>query len=96
MAIHDLIRKLLGMNELSNKEATKIVKVCPNCLSTKIGTVKGFVSDWLTPTIYFCENCKYQGPIALEISYEQLTEFMESHKDGRELKIEIEGRYVQE
>jgi len=42
------------------------IKVCPRCRSKKIRLSSSFDS-WLTPAIYVCENCGYEGTVIMEL-----------------------------
>ncbi|MFX0174468.1 MAG: hypothetical protein ACFE9L_21530 [Candidatus Hodarchaeota archaeon] len=51
-----------------------VIKVCPICLSPSLEVQPSFLT-FLTPTIYYCRQCNYNGPILAEIEkkeYEKL------------------------
>jgi hypothetical protein len=47
-----------------------VVKVCPICLRKSIEIQPNFLT-FLTPTIYHCRQCDYNGPILAEIEREE-------------------------
>ncbi len=66
------------MNSLENlrwlfkglKRRNSVLKLCPRCRSHKI-TLSSHFDIWLTPERYVCEDCKYIGPVVMEIGEER-------------------------
>ena len=42
------------------------IKVCPRCGSNGI-RLSNNLGFWLTPAVYICEKCGYEGPIVMEL-----------------------------
>ncbi len=47
------------------------IKLCPKCKQPKLKSAIN-VSGWLAPDMYECMNCKYIGPLFIEIEPEEL------------------------
>ena len=56
--IHEVLKTL------KHRKPTRIY--CPRCASPKI-TLSSSLDLWLTPKKYICENCRYIGPIVMEL-----------------------------
>lgn len=52
-----------GRNVMTSKK----IRVCPRCGSQRIHAAKSAVSGWLVPDTYYCDDCKYSGPVYVEI-----------------------------
>lgn len=70
------------------KEKEEYYPVCPNCLSPNLKIVQEFTSGWLTTPRYYCPNCKYSGPLVLEIDIKLLE--TKSLKELRQMFLEEE------
>ncbi len=46
---------------------SKKIRVCPRCGSQRIHATKSAVSGWLVPATYYCDDCKYSGPVYVEV-----------------------------
>jgi predicted RNA-binding Zn-ribbon protein involved in translation (DUF1610 family) len=53
---------------IKHKKATAIY--CPKCCSPDI-KLSSSLDYWLTPKVYLCEKCGYNGPIVLELEKEE-------------------------
>jgi len=52
------------------------IKLCPKCKKPQLKNATN-VSGWLAPSLYECLNCKYIGPLFIEVDsneYERMQE----------------------
>lgn len=54
------------------------VKACPICLSLLIKGVPNPFLGLISPPVYYCEECHYQGPIYVEIDISDYQEYLDS------------------
>jgi len=55
------------------KHTNPTPKLCPRCGNPRLKPSSRF-DGWLFPQQYFCEQCGYKGPIALELEPEKTSE----------------------
>ncbi len=64
-------------------------KLCPAC-GARLKPLRTLVSGWLTPQSYYCENCRYVGPIFMEASQSSLGE----REASREVALSRAHRFL--
>ncbi|MFX0113064.1 MAG: hypothetical protein ACFFB3_00800 [Candidatus Hodarchaeota archaeon] len=72
------------------------IKVCPVCLSTKIGPESSWVGGWLTPPRYVCEECDYKGYLYLETDPESLVAALNERKKAEQQSLEKQNKKVED
>ncbi len=76
------------------KKKEQYYPVCPNCLSPNLKFVHEYTSGWLTTPRYYCPNCKYSGPLVLEIDIDLLE--TKTLKELRKMFLEEEFEKIDE
>lgn len=66
-----LLRALVEIRQLVHrpKGSSIAIRVCPVCFSKGLKQIPSFLR-FIAPSVYYCENCEYKGPIFAEISVE--------------------------
>jgi predicted RNA-binding Zn-ribbon protein involved in translation (DUF1610 family) len=63
------------------------LKLCPRCgsISIRLSNNLGF---WLTPAVYICEKCGYNGPIVLELEKDNKTHSHDKHPNNKGKRVQ--------
>jgi hypothetical protein len=72
------------------------IKVCPVCLSTKIGPESSWVGGWMTPARFLCDECGYKGYLYLETDPESLKAVLEEKQKEKQKVLEEQNRKVED
>ena len=88
MHIPFLSKKDHSTTKKTSSEKEQFFPVCPNCLYPNLKFVHEFTSGWLTTPRYYCPNCRYSGPLFLEIDIKLLE--TKTPKELRKMFLEEE------
>jgi len=72
------------------------IKVCPVCLSHKIGPESSWVGGWLTPARFHCQKCNYRGYVYLETDPESLRTVLEEKAKEKQDVLEEQQQKVED
>jgi predicted RNA-binding Zn-ribbon protein involved in translation (DUF1610 family) len=75
--VNDFIDVVKGLKKSKSK-----IKVCPRCGSSSI-RLSNNLSFWLTPAVYICEKCGYEGPIVMELEKDNKTHSQDKHSNNK-------------
>jgi hypothetical protein len=95
MLIH--INKNMPFWKRKRKSSIPPVILCPKCLKPTLKQGMN-VSGWMAPVYYYCPECKYQGPLYVEMDPEETGEnFIDLEKWKQDFPegAEKEGEHIE-
>ncbi|MFW9914608.1 MAG: hypothetical protein ACFFGZ_03270 [Candidatus Thorarchaeota archaeon] len=92
MNIRNFLSNLREVSHHLSRGSKDAIKVCPVCLSTKIGPESSWVGGWLTPARFICDECGYKGYLYLETDLESLKTALEAKRKEEQQILEEQSK----